>query len=81
VLATTKPSFPWKIAGLSIGFTLIAVHLFSIPVTNTSVNFARSLGTAVIAGSAALKQLWLFALAQLLASVIAVVIHKALDNK
>ncbi len=76
VLATTKPSFPQYVAGMAIGFTLCAIHLFSIPVTNTSVNIARSLGTAIVAQGWALEQLWLFATAQLAAVVIAVTIHK-----
>ena len=47
-------------APLAIGLTLTLIHLISIPVTNTSVNPARSIGPAVIAGGWALEQLWVF---------------------
>jgi aquaporin Z len=50
-------------AGLAIGLALTLIHLISIPVTNTSVNPARSIGPAVFAGVAALKQLWVFIVA------------------
>ncbi len=81
VLSTTRKKFPSDIAGIFLGGTLVAIHLVSIPVTNTSVNVARSIGVAVIHGGWALHQLWLFAVAQLIAVVFAVVIFKTLEEK
>jgi len=51
---------PAGLAPLAIGLTLALIHLISIPVTNTSVNPARSIGAAVFAGGGALEQLWVF---------------------
>jgi aquaporin Z len=65
-------------APLAIGLCLTAVHLVSIPVTNASVNPARSTGPALFAGGSALGQLWLFWLAPLLAAVAAGVLYRAL---
>ena len=62
-------------APLAIGLALTLIHLVSIPVTNTSVNPARSTGPAFFAGSWALSQLWLFWLAPLLGGAIAGVIY------
>lgn len=81
VLSTTRKKFPIDIAGIFLGATLTAVHLVSIPVTNTSVNMARSIGVALLHGGWALHQLWLFAVAQLIAVVLAVVIFQALEEK
>jgi aquaporin Z len=58
-------------APLAIGFALTLIHLISIPITNTSVNPARSTGPAVIVGGVALTQLWLFWLAPILGAVFA----------
>ena len=58
-------------AGVAIGFTLMIIHLASIPVTNTSVNPARSTGPAIIQHGWALGQLWLFWLAPLIGALIA----------
>ena len=63
ILAVTGPSAPAYVAAPAIGLCLLIIHLTSIPVTNTSVNPARSIGPALFAGSAALSQLWLFVLA------------------
>jgi glycerol uptake facilitator-like aquaporin len=52
---------PQALAGVAIGFTLTLIHLISIPVTNTSVNPARSTGVTVFAGADALHQLWFYA--------------------
>ena len=81
MLSTTRKKFPSDVAGIFLGTTLAAIHLVSIPVTNTSVNMARSIGVAVLHGGWALHQLWLFAVAQLIAVVLAVVIFKALEEK
>lgn len=67
-------------AGLAIGVTLILIHLVAIPITGTSVNPARSFGPAILAGGAALNQLWLFIVAPLLGAVIAGGLWKVLDR-
>src|SRR4051812_1873028 len=63
ILGTTHKRAPVGFAGLAIGLALTLIHLISNPVTNTSVNPARSTGTAVFVGGWALQQLWLFWLA------------------
>jgi aquaporin Z len=75
--ATHKNAAP-GFAPIAIGLALTLIHLVSIPVTNTSVNPARSLGVAVFAGGGALQQLWLFIVAPVVGAVIGAVIHKAL---
>ena len=75
VLSTTHASFPAQFTGIAVGFALTAIHLVSIPVTNTSVNFARSLGVALFHGGWALEQLWLFAVAQVIAVFLAMGMH------
>ena len=60
VLSTTRRDFPAAAGGLTVGMTLTLIHLVSIPVTNTSVNPARSITVAVFAGGDALVQLWAF---------------------
>ena len=68
--ATDKRAHP-ALAGLAIGLALTLIHLISIPVTNTSVNPARSTAPALFVGGAALSQLWLFWVAPLLGGAIA----------
>lgn len=63
------------IDGVAIGLALTLIHLVSIPVSNTSVNPARSLGVAVFAGSGALAQVWLFLLVPVLGAVLGAVLH------
>src|SRR4029453_1676483 len=63
ILGTTHKRAPVGFAGLAIGLALTLIHLISIPVTNTSVNPARSTATAIFVGGWALQQLWLFWLA------------------
>lgn len=65
ILGVTGPGAPQGFAPLAIGLTLTLIHLVSIPVTNTSVNPARSTGVAVFQGGWALSQLWAFWLAPL----------------
>lgn len=76
---TTGAGAQTAFAPLAIGLTLTAIHLVSIPVTNTSVNPARSTGVALIAGGMALSQLWLFWVAPLLGGVLGGVMVKAFD--
>lgn len=78
VFATTTEKFATGFGGIAVGVVLVLIHLFSIPVSNASVNFARSFGPALIEQGVAFQQLWLFASAQLVAVVIAVVLYKAI---
>jgi aquaporin Z len=76
VLATTHPKFPAGFAGIPIGFVLVLIHLVDIPITNASVNPARSIGVAVFQGGWALSQLWLFIVAPVLGALLAAGIHQ-----
>ena len=67
---------PGGFAGIAIGLALTLIHLVSIPVTNTSVNPARSLGPAVFVGGWALSQLWLFIVAPIVGAIAAGVVHR-----
>jgi aquaporin Z len=80
VLGATDISAPVGFAGIPIGLVLTLIHLVGIPVTNTSVNPARSLGPAVFVGGWALSQLWLFVVAPLLGAVLAVGVYQALHQ-
>ena len=71
ILGVTSKKAPAGFAPLAIGLTLTLIHLISIPVSNTSVNPARSLGVAWFAGGDALGQVWLFIVAPLLGAAIA----------
>ena len=71
ILGATDRRTPAGFAPIAIGLCLTLIHLVSIPVTNTSVNPARSSGPAVVMGGWALEQLWLFWVAPVLAAVIA----------
>jgi len=68
-------------AGVAIGFALASIHLFTIPITGTSVNPARSFGPAIFAGGQALSQLWLFFAAPLTGAIVAAIVWLALDKK
>jgi aquaporin Z len=70
ILGTTHKRAPVGFAGLAIGLGLTLIHLISIPVTNTSVNPARSTATALFAGDWALQQLWLFWVAPVVGAAI-----------
>lgn len=71
ILGATDIKAPVGFSGIAIGLVLTLIHLVSIPVTNTSVNPARSIGPALFAGGAAIAQLWLFVVAPLLGAAIA----------
>ena len=71
ILGTTDTRAPRGFAPIAIGLSLTLIHLVSIPVTNTSVNPARSIGPALFAGGDAIAQLWLFILAPLAGAAIA----------
>jgi aquaporin Z len=72
VLCTTTVGYPTGFGGLAAGLTLAMIHLATIPVDNTSVNPARSLGAAIYSGSDALTQLWVFIVFPLVGAVIGV---------
>lgn len=76
ILGATHRNAPAGFAPIAIGLALTLIHLISIPVTNTSVNPARSTGVALFAGSGAVGQLWLFWLAPILGGLIGGVIGK-----
>src|SRR6202035_3835183 len=75
IMGVTDSRAPSGFAPLAIGLTLTLIHLISIPVTNTSVNPARSTGPALLVGGWALAQLWLFCLAPLLCARLCGVAH------
>ena len=78
ILGATGKGAPAGFAGLAIGLTLTLIHLISIPITNTSVNPARSISQAVFAGGWALEQLWLFILAPVVGAVLAGIVYKSI---
>jgi aquaporin Z len=69
-MGSTSPAAPGGFAPIAIGLALTLIHLVSIPVTNTSVNPARSTGPALFAGGAYLGQLWLFWVAPIVGGVL-----------
>lgn len=71
ILGSTDRRTPTGFAPIPIGLSLVLIHLISIPITNTSVNPARSLGPAVMVGGELLSQVWLFWLAPILGAVLA----------
>jgi len=78
VLGTTDVKAPVGFAGIPIGLMLTLIHLVGIPVTNTSVNPARSIGPAIFVGGWALSELWLFIVAPLVGSLIAAGVYLAI---
>ena len=80
VLGATDLKAPVGFAGIPIGLVLTLIHLVGIPVTNTSVNPARSIGPAVFVKGWALSQLWLFIVAPIIGAVIAALIYQAIST-
>ena len=78
ILGATHKRAPVGFAGIAIGLALTLIHLISIPVTNTSVNPARSTGPALFVGGWALQQLWLFWLAPLVGAALAGFTYRSL---
>jgi aquaporin Z len=76
ILGATDERAPKGFAGLAIGLALTLIHLVSIPVTNTSVNPARSISQAIFVGDWALSQLWLFILAPIAGAILAGFVYK-----
>lgn len=81
ILGSTSKKAPAGFAPIAIGLGLTLIHLVSIPVTNTSVNPARSTGQAIIVGSWALSQLWLFWVAPIVGAAIGGVMHRVLSTE
>ena len=81
ILLSTHKNAPAGFVPIAIGLTLTVIHLISIPVTNTSVNPARSTGVAFFAETAALSQLWLFWVAPIIGAVIGAIIYKVVSNE
>lgn len=79
ILGSTYTKAPRGFAGLAIGLCLTLIHLISIPVTNTSVNPARSTSQALFVGDWAIGQLWLFWLAPLVGAILAGLLYKYLS--
>jgi aquaporin Z len=81
ILGATDSRAPKGFAGIAIGLGLTLIHLISIPITNTSVNPARSTSQAIFVGDWALSQLWLFWLAPIVGAILAGLVYKWLGGK
>lgn len=80
VLGATSLKAPVGFAGLPIGLVLTLIHLVGIPITNTSVNPARSIGPAVFVGHWALSQLWMFIVAPAVGAMVAAGVYKVISS-
>jgi aquaporin Z len=80
IMGATDSRAPAGLAPLAIGLALALIHLISIPITNTSVNPARSTGPALIVGGLAIKQLWLFWVAPILGGLLGGAVYKGLTS-
>ena len=81
ILGATDSRAPAGLAPVAIGLGLTLIHLISIPVTNTSVNPARSTGVAIFQGDWAVSQLWLFWLAPIVGAILAGIVYRWLGNE
>lgn len=81
ILGSTDPRAPQQFAGIAIGLGLTLIHLISIPVTNTSVNPARSTGVALFAGTELFSQVWLFWIAPILGAILAGFVYKTVFSE
>lgn len=81
IMGATDERAPAGFAPIAIGLCLTLIHLISIPVTNTSVNPARSTGAAIFQGSWALQQLWLFWVAPIIGAAIGAVLYKVIGRQ
>ena len=81
IMGATDKRAPQGLAPIAIGLCLTLIHLISIPVTNTSVNPARSTGVALFVGDWALSQLWLFWLAPIVGAMLGAVIYRLIDKE
>lgn len=80
ILGATAKRAPQGFAPIAIGLALTLIHLVSIPITNCSVNPARSTGVAVYVGDWAVSQLWLFWAAPIIGAILGALIHRTIDN-
>ena len=81
IMGATDKRAPQGFAPVAIGLGLTLIHLISIPVTNTSVNPARSTGVALFVGDWAIAQLWLFWLAPILGGVLGAVVYRLIASE
>ena len=81
IMGSTDKRVPAGFAPIAIGLGLTLIHLISIPVTNTSVNPARSTGVAIFQGSWAIEQLWLFWVAPIVGAVIGALCYRFIANE
>ena len=81
IMGATDKRAPAGMAPIAIGLCLTLIHLITIPVTNTSVNPARSTGVALYVGDWAVSQLWLFWLAPIVGAIIGAMIYKCMANE
>lgn len=81
ILGSTDKRAPQGFAPIAIGLCLTLIHLISIPVTNTSVNPARSTGVALFAGDWAISQLWLFWVAPIIGGMLGAVIYRLISSE
>lgn len=81
IMGATNRRAPAGFAPIAVGTTLVAIHIMAIPISNASVNPARSLGSALFAGGPALTQLWLFWVAPILGGVIGGVLARWLQEE
>jgi len=81
IMGSTDQRAPAGLAPIAIGLCLTLIHLISIPVTNTSVNPARSTGVAIFAGGWALEELWLFWVAPIIGGVLGATIYKFIGSE
>lgn len=81
ILGATHKNAAAGFGGMAIGLALTLIHLISIPVTNTSVNPARSTATALFAGGEAMGQLWLFWVAPIVGAILAGIVYKYLGSE
>jgi len=81
IMGATDKRAPQGFAPIAIGLCLTLIHLISIPITNTSVNPARSTGVAVFAGDWAIAQLWLFWLAPIIGAVVGATLYRLIAGE
>jgi aquaporin Z len=81
ILGATDKRAPAGFAPIAIGLCLTLIHLISIPVTNTSVNPARSTGVAVFVGGWAISQLWLFWVAPIVGGVLGAMVYRFIGSE
>ncbi|ORT49422.1 porin [Vibrio sp. qd031] len=81
ILGATDKRAPQGFAPIAIGLGLTLIHLISIPITNTSVNPARSTGVAIFVGDGALTQLWMFWVAPIIGSILGAAIYRGISSE